>query len=96
MPEIQTELAGDAHAYAHSKAPWLIDPDLISDEAETEDEASPAGGAKLGRRLVRYLCGGGMRAFGRTVEQEEADARRVRFLVAASALGVAWLWLWIA
>ena len=42
-------------------------------------------------RLYRYLSGGGMRAFGRSVRQEEADEKRNRFLVAAGVFGVVWL-----
>lgn len=42
-------------------------------------------------RLYRYLSGGGMRAFGRSVRQEEIDQKRNRFLVAAGVLGVVWL-----
>ena len=37
------------------------------------------------------ISGGGMRVFGRTVEQEEADARQNRFLWAMGAVFALWL-----
>ena len=42
-------------------------------------------------KLIHYLAGGGMVAFGRTVRQEEVRRRRIRFLAGASVVGVAWL-----
>ncbi|MBO7684124.1 MAG: hypothetical protein J6T51_05310 [Kiritimatiellae bacterium] len=42
-------------------------------------------------KLMHYLAGGGMEAFGRTVRQEEVLRRQRRFLAAAAALGVVWL-----
>ena len=48
-----------------------------------------------GKRLIRYLSGGGIAAFGRTAKEEAADEKRERFLAAAIALGVAWLVFWI-
>ena len=47
-------------------------------------------------KLFRYLSGGGLCAFGRTVRQEESDAKRDRFLAAAAVAGVAWLVLLVA
>ena len=44
-----------------------------------------------GKKLFRYLSGGGMGALGRSVQQEEADARARKFLTAAAVLGVIWL-----
>ena len=41
-------------------------------------------------RLVNYISGGGMRIFGRTVQQEEVKRRQVRFLIVAGILAVAW------
>jgi len=41
-------------------------------------------------RLFRYLSGGGMRTFGRTITQELARKRHRRFLFAAAAIAVAW------
>lgn len=42
-------------------------------------------------KLIHYLAGGGMEAFGRTVKQEEVRRRRRRFLSAAGLLAVGWL-----
>ena len=42
-------------------------------------------------RLVHYLAGGGMRAFGRTVRQEEVLMRRRRFFTVAAAIAALWL-----
>ena len=42
-------------------------------------------------RLMHYIAGGGMVAFGRTVKQEEVRRRRIRFLSGASVVGVVWL-----
>lgn len=44
-----------------------------------------------GGRLTRYLSGGGMRTFGRTIKQEIARARHRRFWVVVSALTAVWL-----
>lgn len=42
-------------------------------------------------RLIHYLAGGGMGAFGRTVRQEEVLMRRRRFLAGAAAVAAVWL-----
>ena len=42
-------------------------------------------------KLVHYISGGGMRAFGRTVRQEEVRHRQRRFLVEFAVLAVLWL-----
>lgn len=42
-------------------------------------------------KLLHYISGGGMRAFGRTVRQEEARRRQGRFLLVAALLDAAWL-----
>ena len=42
-------------------------------------------------KLLHYISGGGMRAFGRTVRQEESRRRQRRFLLFAAFLGVLWL-----
>ena len=85
MGKITTEMVGDKHAYTRSKTPWLLD-------AYQEAEGETTRGERFGWRLFHYLSGGGMRTFGRTVAQEEADSRRTRFLVAAGVFGVLWLW----
>ncbi len=43
-----------------------------------------------GKKLFRYLSGGGMSALGRSVEQEEADMKRSRFLAWAAVAGAVW------
>lgn len=47
-------------------------------------------------RFVRYIAGGGMRVFGRTVWQERARAKHRRFYVVAAVLGAIWLWMLVA
>ena len=42
-------------------------------------------------KLIHYIAGGGMVAFGRTVRQEEVRRRRTRFLVGSAAVAVLWL-----
>jgi len=48
-----------------------------------------------GGRLIHYISGGGMRAFGRTVRQEEIRRRHVGFWVVAAVLTVLWAVFWI-
>ena len=48
-----------------------------------------------GRKLIRYLSGGGLAAFTRTAEEERAETRQERFLFVAAIVGVAWLFFWI-
>lgn len=47
------------------------------------------------KKLFHYLSGGGLRMCGRTVEQEEAEVKRSRFLIKAAVLGGVWLYFWI-
>ena len=42
-------------------------------------------------KLIQYLAGGGMVAFGRTVRQEEVRSRQRRFLASAAVLAAVWL-----
>ncbi len=79
----------DAHAYTRSRSPWRLD------TCEEEKDAKPSG-RQFGRKLFHYISGGGMKSFGRTVRQEEADARRNRFLAASAAMGAGWLWFLFA
>ena len=44
-----------------------------------------------GKKLFRYLSGGGLGSLGRTVLQEEKDARARRFLTISAVIGVIWL-----
>lgn len=47
-------------------------------------------------RLVRFLAGGGMQTFGRTISQEIARAKHRRFMFAAAVIAACWLVLYIA
>ena len=42
-------------------------------------------------KLIQYLAGGGMVAFGRTVRQEEVRSRQRRFLAVSAVLAVLWV-----
>lgn len=53
-----------------------------------------APGAACGR-LVHYISGGGMRAFGRTVRQEEIRRRHVGFWVVVTAVAALWAVFWV-
>ena len=46
---------------------------------------------QYGKKLFRYISGGGIRSLGRTVEQELADAKRRRFLAVSAAVAALWL-----
>ena len=46
-------------------------------------------------RLIHYLSGGGMQAFGRTVRQEEVRRRHLAFWAFALFVAVLWLLFWI-
>lgn len=46
-------------------------------------------------RLVRYLSGGGMRTFGRTLSQDAARRRHRRFMAVSALIAVCWLLLWL-
>jgi len=46
-------------------------------------------------KLIHYLSGGGMKAFGRTVRQEEIRRRHVGFWLVAAVLALLWVCLWI-
>lgn len=70
-----------AHAYTNSKVPWQLEFDF----ADPKDPSKRAGG-----RLFRYLSGGGVGAFGRTIEQEERRWRRRRFLFLAAVFALVW------
>lgn len=49
---------------------------------------------KSGRpRLIDFISGGGMRTFGRTVQQEEVRRRQRRFLSVSAVMAVIWLFL---
>lgn len=88
MGRITTSVVEDAHSYTRSSAPWLLD-------AYQDAKGETTTGDKFSWRLFHYLSGGGMKTFGRTIRQEEADLKRTRFLLAAAVIGVVWLCFWI-
>jgi len=53
------------------------------------EHASPYG------KLIHYLSGGGMRAFGRTIRQEEIRRRHIGFWTVTVVLFVLWTVFWI-
>ena len=69
MSSIHTSIVGDAHAYTRSKVPWRLD-------AYRDASGETSGGVRFGWKLYHYISGGGMRTFGRTVQQEELNARQ--------------------
>lgn len=86
MSAIHTTIVRDAHAYTRSKVPWRLD-------AYQDAHGETTKGKKFGWRLYHYIAGGGMRTFGRTVQQEELSARQNRFLIIAGVLALVWLWV---
>lgn len=74
-----------AHAYTASKVPWQLEFDF-GDEGKDGSRRSANGW-----RLFRYLSGGGMRTFGRSVAEEERLRRRRRFLLLAAASAGLWI-----
>jgi hypothetical protein len=89
MSSIHTSLVEVAHSYTRSKVPWRLD--------EYQDaHGETTTGKRFGWKLFHYISGGGMRTFGRTVQQEELGVRQTRFLFVAAAVAVAWLVLWLA
>ena len=84
MSDIHTSLVGTLHSYTRSKVPWRLD-------EYREAQCVTTKGKRLGWKLFHYLSGGGMRTFGRTVQQEELGARQTRFLVVAGLLAALWL-----
>ena len=71
-----------------SKAPWRHDV-YKGARAETTH------GVKFGWKLFHYLAGGGIKIFGRTLAQEEADWKRTRFLIGVTIFFLMWLFFWI-
>ena len=76
----------DAHAYTHSSEPLRLD-------LGTEAYGAIAPEHKAGWRLYHYISGGGMRTFGRTLEQDARSRRQTRFLVFFAAALAVWLLL---
>lgn len=83
MSAIRTSMIREPHAYTSAKVPWRLD-------EYQQASATTSRGKKFGWRLFHYLSGGGMQAFGRTIQQEDASARQTRFLVVAGVLLAAW------
>ena len=50
-----------------------------------------ASGATAYDKMIKYISGGGMKTFGRTVRQEEICRRQAKFLVVAAVLAAVWL-----
>jgi len=48
-----------------------------------------------GGKLIHYISGGGMRAFGRTIRQEEVRRRHLCFWIITGGLAVLWTVFWI-
>lgn len=46
-------------------------------------------------KLIHYLSGGGMTAFGRTVEQEEVRRKHLKFLVSCGVIAVLWVLFYV-
>ena len=46
-------------------------------------------------KLIHYISGGGMQAFGRTVRQEEIRRRHVAFWTVAGVLAGLWVVFWV-
>jgi len=79
MSRLHTSVRGDAHAYTRSKSPWI----LSGSESERGD------------KLIHYISGGGMRAFGRTIRQEEIRRRHLGVWAGVAVSAALWLVLWI-
>ena len=88
MSAILPEPVKSAHAYSRSPTPWRLD-------AYRQASGTTTKGKKFGWKLFHYLAGGGMRAFGRTVEQEETAWRQARFLRVCGILALIWLWFYL-
>ena len=88
MKKFSLPVLGDGRPYTRYKAPWRID-------AYKDAKGETSQGVRFGWRLFHYLSGGGMRVFGRTIKQEEADLKRTRFLVAVGIFAIIWFLIWI-
>jgi len=85
---IHPTLVTAAHSYTRSSDPWQMD-------RYTDAHGETSSGATYGWRLFHYLSGGGMRTFGRTMEQDRRSRRQTRFLVFAAVLAAVWACLLI-
>lgn len=89
MSKLSTSLVERAHSYTRSKSPWIIEP------LRGGSDAGGRGAPGRRERLLHYLSGGGIKAFGRTLREDEADMKRTRFLVAFGVAAAVWLYFWI-
>ncbi|MBR7181113.1 MAG: hypothetical protein IKD42_05840 [Kiritimatiellae bacterium] len=85
MKCVHTSVVQPAHKWTKSPSPWLIDSEFEKNAKLSEK------GRKFGWKLFHYLSGGGMRVFGRTVEQEETDIKLNRFFAVMGTLAAIWL-----
>lgn len=76
------------HAYTRVQEPWRME-----ETREQLENGGKRGGVDW--RLYHYISGGGMKAFGRSVEQERRMRRQTRFLVVCGVLAVLWLVGWM-
>ncbi len=88
MKKITPSVFDATSAYSRKDMPWRID-------AIDESVAGKSSKSKSHWKLFHYLSGGGMKVFGRTIEQEQADVKRTRFLIAAGIMAIVWLLCWI-
>ena len=84
MSTIHTSMFREPHAYTHAKVPWRLD-------EYQQASGTTSQGKKFGWRLFHYLAGGGMQAFGRTIQQEDASARQNRLLIFAGVFFGFWI-----
>ena len=84
MAALRTALLKRRHAYTRTDIPWSLDVDAFK-------EPGADGADKVKWRLFHYLSGGGMRAFGRSSDQELLMRRQTRFLWFAAVLAVCWI-----
>lgn len=89
MSHIHTNILDSIHSYTRSHTPWLLD-----ENREASGQTSK--GHKFGWRLFHYISGGGLKAFGRSVRQEELELRRNRFLIGAGVFAIVWFLIWIS
>ncbi len=76
MSRLTTSIVQAAHAYTRSHVPWKLD---------TSDQKKPS------FKLFHYISGGGMKSFGRTIQQEEVSVRQTKFLIVSAVCGVLWV-----
>jgi hypothetical protein len=87
MRPIRPTFVRDAHAYTRSKVPWRLEEYQSAYGVTTK-------GKRFGWKLFHYISGGGMRTFGRTVQQEERSARQNRFLAIVAVVAALWTLVW--